>query len=54
MKKPERVLDVFDKHQIRIAKLTLSMSELGARIMGGMTKADARKILAQFNIKVKE
>lgn len=37
--------NVFLKHQIRIAKDTLRMSDTGALIMGGMTKEEARKIL---------
>jgi len=45
---------VFDKHQIAIAKRTLQMNDVGANIMGGMTKAEARNILKKFNIKFKE
>lgn len=37
--------DVFKKHQLRIAKRTLELSDLGARLMGGMTKDEARAIL---------
>ncbi len=37
----------FLKHQIAIAKATLRMSDAGARIMGGMTKDEARAILAK-------
>lgn len=44
-------LSVFDKHQIVIAKKTLRMSDVGARIMGGMTKAEARTILKKFGKK---
>ena len=33
---------VFDKHQLKIAKRTLQMSDVGAKIMGGMTKEEAR------------
>lgn len=39
--------NVFDKHQIRIAQDTLRMSDVGANIMGGMTKDEARDILAR-------
>lgn len=39
------MLDVFKKHQIIIAKKTLKMNDIGARIMGGMTKDEAREIL---------
>lgn len=38
-------MDTFTKHQIKIAKSTLKMSDSGARIMGGMTKDEARAIL---------
>jgi len=34
------------KHQRKIAYATLKMSDAGAVIMGGMTKQEARKILA--------
>ena len=36
---------VFDKHQLKIARQTLKMTDAGARVMGGMTKADAKKIV---------
>jgi len=35
--------NIFDKHLLKIAKDTLKMSDVGARIMGGMTKEEARK-----------
>jgi hypothetical protein len=35
------------KHQLKIARDTLRMSEFGARIMGGMNHAEAREVLAQ-------
>jgi hypothetical protein len=47
-------MTVFDKHQIAIAKKTLKMSDVGARIMGGMTKDEAREILKKHNIKFTE
>lgn len=37
--------DVAKKHQLKIAKDTLKMSDVGAFIMGGMTKDEAREIL---------
>lgn len=43
-------LSVFDKHQIRIAKSTLLMTDAGARVMGGMTKPYARRILKKFGV----
>lgn len=38
-------MDVFTKHQLRIARDTLKMSNVGALIMGGMSKAEARGLL---------
>ncbi len=38
-------ISVPQKHQLKIAKDTLKMSDAGARIMGGMTKEKARKFL---------
>lgn len=38
-------LDVFGKHQKAIALKTLKMSDVGANIMGGMTKEEAREFL---------
>ena len=38
-------LDVFQRHQKRIALDTLRMSDIGARIMGGMDKPAAREFL---------
>jgi len=37
--------DVFKKHQNSIAHKTLQMSDEAVFILGGMTKAEARKIL---------
>ena len=47
-------LSVFDKHQIKIAKSTLKMNDVGALIMGGMTKDEARAILKRHGIKFQE
>jgi hypothetical protein len=41
-------LSVFDKHQLAIARKTLKYSDAGARIMGGMTKAEARAFIAKM------
>ena len=38
--------DVAKKHQTKIARDTLRMSDAGALIMGGMSKAEARAYLA--------
>ena len=46
----KRELSVFDKHQITIAKKTLQLSDVGALIMGGMTKEEARNLLSKFGI----
>ena len=39
-------LSVPEKHQLRIARDTLKMSDIGARIMGGMSKEEARRHIA--------
>lgn len=38
-------MTVFLRHRLRIARDTLKMSDEGARILGGMTKAEARELL---------
>lgn len=45
---------IFAKRQIDIAKKTLKMSDSGAKIMGGMTKEEAREILKKYKIKFNE
>ena len=49
-----KTINVFDKHQIIIAKKTLQLSDIGAFILGGMTKDEAREILKKHGIKYKE
>lgn len=44
-------LNIFERHQWRIAHDTLRMSDVGAGIMGGMTKAEAREIIARLRAK---
>lgn len=39
---------VFDRHQLRIARDTLKMSDIGASIMGGMTKDEARAVILRL------
>tara|TARA_Y100000310_G_scaffold330958_2_gene403650 strand:+ start:952 stop:1122 length:171 start_codon:yes stop_codon:yes gene_type:complete len=39
-------MNTFQKHQFAIAKRTLRLSDAGALILGGMTKAEARTFLA--------
>jgi hypothetical protein len=46
----KRELSVADKHQIRIAKQTLAYSDEGAKIMGGMTKDEAKIVLGRFGL----
>ena len=41
----KKELSVFDKHQLKIARDTLKMSDIGIQIMGGMTKQEAREII---------
>ncbi len=40
-----RKLSVPEKHQLRIARKTLKMSDAGAFIMGPPTKEEARRII---------
>lgn len=49
-----RVSDPAVRHQIKIAKQTLRMSDVMARVMGGMTKDEARQVLRQYGIKYSE
>ncbi len=42
------ILTVPEQHQLRIAKQTLQLSDAGARILGGMTKAEARAIVRRY------
>jgi hypothetical protein len=44
-RRPPRSLSVPEKHQLKIARKTLSYSDIGAKIMGGMTKEEAREII---------
>ena len=41
-------MNVFDKHQLKIARATLKMSDVGAFVMGGMTKDEARKVIKKL------
>lgn len=38
---------VADRHQMKIARDTLKLSDVGAKIMGGMSKPEARRFLQQ-------
>ena len=42
-------MNILEKHQVKIAKATLKMSDIGAAIMGGMTKEHARQILLRYH-----
>lgn len=41
-------LSVFDKHQLKIAQQTLRLTDAGARILGGMTKDEARAVILRL------
>lgn len=41
-------MNVFDKHQLKVARDTLKMSDVGALIMGGPTKEEARAIILKI------
>jgi hypothetical protein len=45
-------INIFDHHQLRIARATLKMSDIGARIMGGMTKDEASAVILKLTGKV--
>jgi hypothetical protein len=47
-------MNVFDKHQINIAKKTLKLSDVGASILGGLTKPEAMLMLKQNGMSVTE
>jgi hypothetical protein len=46
--KTKASLSVVDRHQKKIALRTLKMTDAGARIMGGMTKEEARNFLRRI------
>ena len=48
-----RQLDVFQKHQLRIAKDTLKMPDAILGVIGGMTKSEARVIKARLERKMR-
>ena len=47
-------LSVFDKHQLKIARDTLKLSDVGALILGGMTKQEAVKVIKNLTGKIVE
>jgi hypothetical protein len=44
----KRRLSVPERHQLRIAKRTLELSDVGALILGGMTKEEARIVIKKL------
>lgn len=44
----KRKLSVPEQHQLKVARRTLEMSDVGARIMGPPTKAEAREIIKRL------
>ncbi len=44
-------MDVFEKHQLKIAKATLKMDPVMARILGGMTIEQAEEVVARLGKK---
>ena len=43
-----RYLSVPEQHQLKIARRTLELSDVGAMILGGPTKAEAREIILKL------
>lgn len=41
-------LSIPQQHQLRVARATLKMSNIGAMIMGGPTKEEARQIIKRL------
>ena len=48
-----RNLSVPERHQLKIARATLKMSDVGALIMGGPSKEEARKIIERLTARRK-
>lgn len=46
--KQAKQLSVPEKHQLKIARQTLRYSDVGAKIMGGPTKEEARAIILKL------
>ena len=44
----KKQLTIPEKHQLKIAKATLKMSDVMARVMGGMTKEEAKGIVRKL------
>lgn len=41
-------LTIFKKHQLKVAKDTLKLSDAGVFILGGMTKKEAKEIIKKL------
>jgi|GEM_PF-3679072 len=41
-------LTVAERHQLKVAKRTLKMNDVMARVLGGMTKDEARAIIKKL------
>lgn len=41
-------LSVPERHQLKVARQTLKYHDIGARIMGGMTKDEARAVILRL------
>ena len=46
--KQKRELSVAEKHQLKIARRTLELSDVGAMILGGMDKPTARDVILRL------
>ena len=46
MSKP--TLSIPEQHQLRVARDTLKMNDVMARVMGGMTKEEAREVIQRL------
>ena len=44
----KQTLSVFDRHQLKIARRTLKLSDAGALILGGMTKEQAHEVIKRL------
>ena len=45
----KKTLSVFEQHQLKIAKDTLKMNPIMAKIMGGMTIEEAKVIIKKLS-----
>lgn len=53
--KPKKLsLTIPEQHQLKIAKRTLDLSDVGALILGGPTKKEAREIILKLTGKPAE